>query len=170
MNSIHSPVGSHHVSTAKMGKIWTADKEQVWRVYSICITTGDTSKTNRTQALLKQGAVCLHAASFFRATVYLWQSMAFWKIGCGQMCIHCEYVNKYATCVCMCVCPRVQESSRVECVFFRVHCCPSVCECVSGVYKTSGVGVCSCVYSAQPEIVTELRKQFTVNKSLSLQQ
>lgn len=35
---------------------------------------------------------------------------------------------------------------------------------VSNVYKTLGVGVCSCVYSACPEIVTELRKQFTVNK------
>ena len=35
---------------------------------------------------------------------------------------------------------------------------------VSSVYKTLGVGVCSCVYSARPEIVTELRKQFTVNK------
>lgn len=33
---------------------------------------------------------------------------------------------------------------------------------VSNVYKT--LGVCSCVYSACPEIVTELRKQFTVNK------
>lgn len=35
---------------------------------------------------------------------------------------------------------------------------------VFNVYKTLGVGVCSCVYSACPEIVTELRKQFTVNK------
>lgn len=35
---------------------------------------------------------------------------------------------------------------------------------VSNVYKTLGVGVCSCVYSACPEIVTELCKQFTVNK------
>lgn len=42
----------------------------------------------------------------------------------------------------------------------------SICQSVrvSGVYKTLGVGVCSCVYSACPEIVTELRKQFTVNK------
>lgn len=35
---------------------------------------------------------------------------------------------------------------------------------VSNVYKTLGVGVCSCVYSARSEIVTEPRKQFTVNK------
>lgn len=35
---------------------------------------------------------------------------------------------------------------------------------VSNVYETLGVGVCSCVYSACPEIVTELHKQFTVNK------
>lgn len=42
----------------------------------------------------------------------------------------------------------------------------SVCQFVpvSNVYKTLGVGVCSCVYSACPEIVTELSKQFTVNK------
>lgn len=44
--------------------------------------------------------------------------------------------------------------------------CISVCQSVrvSNVYKTLGVGVCSCVYSACPEIVTELHKQFTVNK------
>lgn len=44
--------------------------------------------------------------------------------------------------------------------------CISVCQFVrvSNVYETLGVGVCSCVYSACPEIVTELHKQFTVNK------
>lgn len=42
----------------------------------------------------------------------------------------------------------------------------SICQFgpVSNVYKTLGVGVCSCVYSVCPEIVTELCKQFTVNK------
>lgn len=62
-------------------------------------------------------------------------------------------------CVHMCVC--VQESSRVS-----FSGCISVCQSVrvSSVYKTLGVGVCSCVYSACPEIVTELHKQFTVNK------
>jgi len=56
----------------------------------------------------------------------------------------------YVNTVCVCLC-------HPECsVFATVH--------VSDVYKTLGVGVCSCVYSAFPEIVTELRKQFTVNK------
>lgn len=56
-----------------------------------------------------------------------------------------------------CVCLRVILS--VSC---RVYFCQFVR--VSNVYKTLGVGVCSCVYPARPEIVTELRKQFTVNK------
>ena len=50
------------------------------------------------------------------------------------------------------------------CLFLEVFL--SICQFVpvSNVYKTLGVGVCSCVYSACPEIVTELSKQFTVNK------
>lgn len=48
------------------------DWERVRRFYPICITTGDTSKTNSTQALLRQGVVCLYATSFFSASVYLW--------------------------------------------------------------------------------------------------
>lgn len=72
------------------------------------------------------------------------------------MCVHYDYVNKYTLCVCM--------SAFVQCLFQGVFL--SICQFVrvSNVYKTLGVGVCSCVYSACPEIVTELRKQFTVNK------
>lgn len=61
--------------------------------------------------------------------------------------------------MCVCVC-----RSHLECLFHGIFL--SICQSVrvSNVYKTLGVGVCSCVYSACPEIVTELRKQFTVNK------
>lgn len=64
--------------------------------------------------------------------------------------------------LCVCVCVWAQEPSRV----MPFSGCISICQSVhvSGVYKTLGVGVCSCVYSACPEIVTELHKQFTVNK------
>ena len=63
--------------------------------------------------------------------------------------------------VCVCVCIRGAPSVA------SFSGCISVCQSVRvpSVYKTLGVGVCSCVYSACPEIVTELRKQFTVNKS-----
>lgn len=41
----------------------------------------------------------------------------------------------------------------------------SVCVCIprASVYEPLGVGVCSCVYPACSEIVTDLCKQFTVN-------
>lgn len=41
------------------------DWERVWRVYPICITTGDTNKINSTQALLRQGVLCLQVTFFF---------------------------------------------------------------------------------------------------------
>lgn len=74
------------------------------------------------------------------------------------MCVYCHYVNKYTVLVSVCVCVAG------GCLFLEVFL--SVCQFVpvSNVYKTLGVGVCSCVYSACAEIVSELSKQFTVNK------
>ncbi len=85
----------------------------------------------------------------------------FGREGVGK-CVFTVIMLTSTQCVCVCVCVFARVIQSV--VSFSG--CMSVCQFVrvSNVYKTLGVGVCSCVYSACPEIVTELRKQFTVNK------
>lgn len=62
----------------------------------------------------------------------------------------------------------------IECVLVLASMCVRAYVCVSSSLRVSseftkhlGVGVYSCVYSAHAEIVSELRKQFTVNKAVS---
>lgn len=77
----------------------------------------------------------------------------------------------YGPCIVSRTCPVIMlTSTQCKClcggVSSRMYVCPylSAGACFASVYKTLAVGVCSCVYPESPQIVTELRKQFTVNR------
>lgn len=130
---------------------WTSKSKWMWQIFSevFCINVNKRKK---------------HAAVIYSTC---WDK---------KFCVYtCRFVCSFQVCIygyalsCKMVCVCVWKSAREEPIQSAASFSGCICVCqsvrVSGVYKALAVGVCSCVYPSCPEIVTELRKQFTVNKS-----